>query len=829
MGLYDRYKAVNSSVIPMYAGSAIPEITKLFEVNQAKYDKGYSEDAEYADIFNNLPQPFNNNDKQTMLEMNRSVQDAYKKRMAKGDYEYTYRDVEKEAREMTTKIKPIMDVMKADADYQDKLDKSNLAPEDKAALIDMARTRYTGMKWDANGRPISTYSPPGFVNNVDVLKILQERLQIMHASGTEVVTHDDNGYSVYDHGEKVSTIDPNEVAKVYNAVVNGDESVRASNEQNIRLKAWNANKGLNDKNSMEIINSMPDTVKGLNEKNEVVDVKNKIKFDLLDAASKGSPAEVLANFQTNIIAQRQREYQLTYALGKSYRESSTTSKSAIGDIAKHEANAAIDEASQKRLIDYKTAQDKLRENEVLPGSIRVDGEEGSWDDFATTMQSDYTKLESLRNDNQAQRNAIARTLGITPDKLTKGMINTYFESRGLTDAHAAYNNNVQEENALNVKRQEDINMISKLDDRVLSTKEFGYTTLAQVRSGQQNAIMSALNSDPNNKATVKMYRNYNEFLNRDKEDSYTVEDSRGVETRVSKTNSSNQSQLTYKQIAEKLKGATIERTERGGLNTERTVTYKLKDGSYMVLSDSHATGKLDTGISSAADFDKKLEKAKKDLYANDIKLQNQTMPIVIMSKSRTEQSKNAVMASGSLNITSLTGTPKKGAEITNDIAAGRFEVLGATKPNKLGNDNSAAIIQLLDDSGKATGAQYIVNYSSTSALTLSDDLFKQGKQRNDDTFIKTSRLLDQDDPVSNFFNNTSKNIIYIRNGKNEVIGRIEKAKINGKPDFKVYDKNGNWDQSIPNNASDAIDYLHYLVDIAGAHVDGFNPVTKTDK
>jgi len=825
MGLYDGYKAINSTVIPMYVGSTVPEITKLFEAQQNKFDQGYAEDAEYADKFNNLPTPFNDADKQTMLEMNKQVQAAYKERMARGDYENTYRDVEKGAREMATKIKPIMDVMAADAAYQEKIDKSNLSPEDKNALLDMARTGYEGMKWDANGRPTSVYAPPAFVDNVDVLKILQDRLQILHASGSQVVTHGDDGYSITDHGQKISGIDGKVVAALYDSIVNGDESVRASNAQNVKLKAWAFNKGLNDKNSMELLNQMPDKITVKDEKGKDVQKDNDVKIKLMSALKDHTPTEVMSYYNTMMIAQKQEDYQRTYALGKAYTETERMDKWGIGDIEKHAATSAIDEASQKRIIDYKNEQDKLKADEILPGFIPVDGGKvGSWKDFSTTMKADSDQLAKVRNDNQAQRNVIATALKIDPKNLTDKMINTYFESHGLAESQARYNNNVQTENDLNTKRQENINMIKQLDDRVLNTKEFDYTTLKDVRTKQNEAIVGALNADPNKTTKVQVYSNYNDFV------TGKPTKNRGFSTTAVKNPFGNYTERTNKQIAQQLEGATIERTEKGGLNTERTVTYKLKDGSYMTLSDSHATGKLDTEISNAADFGQKLEKAKQKLYEDDVTFSNQTIPTVVMSKERTEQMKREIQASNSMNITTLTGASEAGNDkLRKSITSGQYEVLAATKANKVGNDNTAGVISMLDDKGKPTGEQYIVNYSSTSALKLSDDLFRTGTRRRDGTFIKTSRMFDPNDGISNFFNKSKKETIYIRNGKKEIIGRIDRTQIDGVPDIKVYDKNGNWDKSIQNNESDAIDYLHHLIENDGAHVDGYNPVVDEPK
>ena len=55
MALYDNYRLSNSNVIPMYVGSALPELTKLYQDAQERYDLASQADMTLADNVQNTP------------------------------------------------------------------------------------------------------------------------------------------------------------------------------------------------------------------------------------------------------------------------------------------------------------------------------------------------------------------------------------------------------------------------------------------------------------------------------------------------------------------------------------------------------------------------------------------------------------------------------------------------------------------------------------------------------------------------------------------------------------------------------------------------------
>lgn len=150
-GLYDAYQLSNSRAIPQYQGSAIPELTKVSDTLENRYDTGVQQ----ADL---LDQSIKTSSASSFDQplLNQMKGDARQKLQGyadKGNYEDMWRNVAMDARDFATKYKTIAANKEAIATYFSDLNKrvseGKLDSRVAAGRMKQVQDTYTGLKTDS--------------------------------------------------------------------------------------------------------------------------------------------------------------------------------------------------------------------------------------------------------------------------------------------------------------------------------------------------------------------------------------------------------------------------------------------------------------------------------------------------------------------------------------------------------------------------------------------------------------------------------------------------------------------------------------------------------
>jgi hypothetical protein len=803
MGLYDSYRLSNSTVIPQYVGSALPEYTKMLDDAQQKYDVASQADATMADNVLNIP--FLKQDEETWKSINDQTQRELKQRIEAGNYEDLYGIVAQRARQTATKIKPLVEQVKAKQDYQTQLESKEfgLDPTQKAIYMQMADDGYKGIKYDEQGRAIGGFRGLTPVKNIDVNEVIRKNLSIMTANGGEVKQGGDTGWQKWSSERGWESIKPEDIKKVFDYARQNDKEWLAHNEQDLNLKTYAANRGLDDKTALATITKQPDTIPGTNAKGKVIQQSNQDKVQLMEAIKSGiSPAKALSMYRQQHLEQKQYANQLGYALGKAYSKTKQANESGVGDLYKDEVRAATAFKYAKQLKDYEREQQKLEDTEVVESTITdPSGDYKNWDEFQTDVKNTDRALNETQTQLTAQKQSIARSLGTSVDKLTDAQITQYFKTNNQPESQALYEDRLGSLQELQRKRTNQKTIQGKLENDVLGTGQFGYTTSDNRRSSEKEAINNVLLEKPNDKVRI-IVSNYT------RNDQTIGSDGKPL--------NSNWQTLTRKEVADKLKDAKIVSTDKSwGINR---VNFQTKDGSYISFQDNAVTGKIDDIVSNLGRKGKQLEAAKITHFnANH---SNYAIPqaVVLESKKRSEQSKQEIMAAGTTNIQTINGTPVEDEKVAMAIAGGNFQYIGKTKGN--GKQNTGGIIAVIDPETKQVTGQYKVNYSSSSALRTSDNLIKVGKRRDDRTMTQVGRDFNPQDKVQAFDTKHTADVV-IKDGNGNIIAKVEKTRGNGKTSIRIRDANGNRITSIPETSLEAKEFIRHQMQ-NGATIEGLD-------
>lgn len=198
--LYDQYRLTNSTQIPQFAGSVVPELTKVAQTMQERYDVGLQQqDLLDQAIKTATASPF---DKETLESLKNEYRTKMKGYAEKGDYENIWRNVALDARDFVNRYKPIAANQAAISAYQEEMDKDiksgRLTPQMAKARMDIITDTYTGLKYNPEtGQYENRFSGANNAKYVDMPKKINEWLQHTHPFAKEgTVRKDVSGYYV---------------------------------------------------------------------------------------------------------------------------------------------------------------------------------------------------------------------------------------------------------------------------------------------------------------------------------------------------------------------------------------------------------------------------------------------------------------------------------------------------------------------------------------------------------------------------------------------------------------------------------------------------------
>lgn len=227
MGLYDNYTLANSSQIPRYQGSAIPELEQVASQAQSRYDtaQNYMDATDQA-MAQSQSSPY---DAPALQQLNADKKAKLHEFAQRGDLENIWRDTMMEARDYANKSKYFSDNMGRIKDWHDKIDKmveaGNLNPETAKAFVAAGVDGYKGLQPDGTGKYTNQFAGPAAMRDVDIPKKINEWLANSHPEvrGGEV-KKDVNGWYIT-NGSETKRLPMQEVMKIVGAGVDADPEV----------------------------------------------------------------------------------------------------------------------------------------------------------------------------------------------------------------------------------------------------------------------------------------------------------------------------------------------------------------------------------------------------------------------------------------------------------------------------------------------------------------------------------------------------------------------------------------------------------------------------
>lgn len=171
MSLYDNYALQNSSAIPKYQGSAIPELEQAANTMQQRYDTGQQQ-MDLLDQATKTAQaaPVDRPILNQLIQEKKNKLSEFAKR---GDLENTWRDTMLEARDFAQRYAPIAAnqtaMTKWQAELQKRQEEGKIDPENVQAAILKANDNYTGLKYDpSSGQYSNPFQGGSLMDKVDV-------------------------------------------------------------------------------------------------------------------------------------------------------------------------------------------------------------------------------------------------------------------------------------------------------------------------------------------------------------------------------------------------------------------------------------------------------------------------------------------------------------------------------------------------------------------------------------------------------------------------------------------------------------------------------------
>jgi hypothetical protein len=433
MGLYDNYKLDNSSQVPQYVGSALPEIAADYQQAQQTYDAANAQNQQTADAAQQIPHL--DADKQKWQDMNNEVQQQYKDNIEKGDFENMYGKVATQARILAQKAQPIMAQHAAAQEYQKQIGskENNLDAGTQSDLYAMAMDNYAkkgGVQVDSNGKAVSgtTFNPGPIAKSVDKDELTRQALSILSPYKNKTITKTDNGWIATDKEGSVEHITDGQVMNAFNTAKAGNKEWQAYDNQDLALSNWKSNRDITKDNApiilSHVLDNLPDSSRIQSPQTPLdargnpnyIDQPNTIKQAMKDALQKGVPADqILTSYNIHTNAENQRKNEEGYAKAKEYTQTEATNDSKPGELWLYNQKKKIDklddapfmiQGPDTKLTDAETDPNQLvTDNAKLNTSIAsLQADKGMYETQLKTIQDPNLRAQTQANlDNTNQR------------------------------------------------------------------------------------------------------------------------------------------------------------------------------------------------------------------------------------------------------------------------------------------------------------------------------------------------------------------------------------------------------------------------------------------
>lgn len=751
--LYDSYKLSNSSTIPIYQGSAAPEMVKVVDHLQGKYDLALQGANEVGDAVMNLQ--YLQKDEEAAAGVRNLVTGRIDEMSTSKNWEDQVEAVRGLGRMYALRSKELAAPVAQRQEYITKeLEEKdlNLTPEQKRILLARADATYTGVTKDPSGRLVGSYSGVKAAKNIDVPAKVDKWLNgiAVQMGGSEL--SNDNGEWKIKRGGRWEEVKGTTIVNTLNAAMASDQEYQAYKKMMGENTAFLAGRRYTSLNQIDPV--LQPKVK------EVMDQG----YNVSQAA-----AMVMGKTQEDQIDQLAK----TYGVTKYQKHNQWTSnETAIGDNQKAR---------------YVKSLEELPENgATVVTDILVDPN-GNYETLGKTKKEASQTITNLgQSINIAKAPAIkayeakhgAGSYNKLPGDKQEAVLASYFNN--IPGGASLYANlqNVRGEykkaaNTLaSVKETEDI-----VDAYVLA-KDYK-TTKEALTSDVKTAIISSIQEQ---KGTVRV-----------------------LENGVWKT-------YQAKDLATKLQTATFDKSDKTGspilpgfLDINAT-SFKLKDGTKLVLQDNAVKGKVDDVVSKQGTIGKEMA-AKRRQYAKEaLENHSQSGAVIIMNNKKINDLMVGSIKAAEKTIYNSAGqsiTGKGADDVKNLIAAGDFEFLGTNteRPSATGQDIKVKVSVRNKHDKTALPKTYYVGLKGITGQMVGERAIRESQDgkypdlRNAGLALMPGSAFNK---IRTAGLGTAATVLKLntKTGKYEPVYKVENGHVDGMPMTTVKDINGNIQQGL---------------------------------
>jgi len=240
---YNGYRQSNSTEIPRYVGSAVPEMSVAAQMLQQRYDQSRN----YEDM---LDQGINSStstpqDTQLLEGLKNEYRGKIKERAGKGDYENMVRETARDAREFVTKYQPIATNQKAVQDYytdlQDKVEKKFISKDTADALYNMSVSSYKGLQKDpVTGQYTNHFRGTSAAEDIDMSKWVDEALKGLNPQTLGSTVRKINGDFYEEVGGRTVKLNMDRIWPALQAAMGSDPKFQSFARQHAMLSSYPA-------------------------------------------------------------------------------------------------------------------------------------------------------------------------------------------------------------------------------------------------------------------------------------------------------------------------------------------------------------------------------------------------------------------------------------------------------------------------------------------------------------------------------------------------------------------------------------------------------------
>lgn len=230
--LYDQYQLANSTQIPRFVGSAVPELMKVTDTLQNQYDYGvqFADSLDYA-LKNSTASKF---DEPEFAKLKQEYKNRLEQYAKSGDYENMWRKVAMDARDFAGKYKNFAENQAAISKYMteegERMSKGDISKADYEANLRRIQDNYQGLRFNPEtGQYENKFSANPLVKAPDMIEKINKILTNTHPT---VRGYDFKGMSAdnmfeYSNGSETKKLSWDEVEKYVKSGLSIDPEVQS--------------------------------------------------------------------------------------------------------------------------------------------------------------------------------------------------------------------------------------------------------------------------------------------------------------------------------------------------------------------------------------------------------------------------------------------------------------------------------------------------------------------------------------------------------------------------------------------------------------------------